>query len=202
MAITFPITLYSGVTPRRVRIKKKSTVGVSKSPFTGEQQIYVHQGETWEMSVDYPPLERADAEELIGSLLQLNGREGTFQMGDPVGATPRGTWNGGSPVLSGAHALGVKTLTIRGVDGLTWKSGDWLQIGTYLHKVTLSGQQSGSPSVGTVEIWPRTRAAYSDGQALVVASAKGLWRLSSNDQAWDIETAQLYGISFECEEAL
>lgn len=189
-----------------MRIGHRSVVGVAESPFTLSQQVYAHPGEVWSAELDFPPLERAEAEDLIGMLLALNGMEGTFLMGDPLGKTARGTWSGSSPVVSGAHAAGLKTIGIRNVDGKTWKRGDWLQFGsgstTHLHKIVQDGSQVGSPSLASIEIWPRTRTTLADGDAITIASPRGLWRLASNVGGWDLIDAMEYGVRLSAIEAL
>lgn len=208
MAISFPLSLPTTKQLARIVIRRGARVAQSESIFTKSRQVYAHQGEWWEMDCYLPPMKRADAEPWVAFLVSLNGLEGSFLAGDPTGATPRGTWSGGSPILLGAHAAGVKTLSIAGVEGLTWKAGDWLQIGTgsssRLHKAVQDGSQTGgSPTVaGTLEIWPRTRSAYVNGQAFVVSSAKGVWRLRDDVQDWSIERAKNYGIQFSAVEDL
>lgn len=208
MALSYPLTMPSTPQFRSVTFRARSVVGRSVSPFTLEQQVYAHSGEGWEADFDLPRMTRAQAEAWIAWLTGLNGFEGTFLVGDPLGTAPQGTWSSGAPVLDGAHAAGVKTLSILGCEGLTWTAGDWVQIGAgasaHLHKVVESGSQSAdSPTAaGTVEIWPRTRSAYADGQPITVSSAKGLWRLASNTRQWSLEEAQLYGVAFSAVEAL
>lgn len=204
MTISFPVSLPSTKTAARISFDAVSQVGVSQSPFTGVQQVYAHQGEWFEAMIELPPMMRADAEQWVAFLLSLNGREGTFLLGDPANTVPRGSW--ASPLISGAHAAGVKTLVIKSVDGLTWKRGDWLQLGSgstsRLHKVVQDGSQVGSPSTGTVEIWPRTRAALADGDAITLSSPKGLFRLKENRRSWSIGEGSFYGASFSAMEAL
>lgn len=206
MTISYPISLPSARGPSRIIIRANSIVGVSQSPFTGEQEVYVHQGESWQAEVSLPPMHRADAEEWIGAfLLALNGREGTFLMGDPVNTTPRGSWLGASPLVNGASQSG-KTLAIDGLAaGATGKAGDWLQLGTgsstHLHKLTAPFTANGSGQA-TLDIWPRLRAAPADNAAVTIASPKGLWRLTSNVREWSIDIAQIYGLNFSCVEAL
>lgn len=207
MSISYPVSLPSSPAPRSIRFKSKSTVGMQRSPFSGVQTTYVHAGEWFEAEVSMPPMIRADAEAWIGFLLSLNGQQGTFLMGDPVGATPRGTWVSGSPdaKIAAAYAAGVKTITLRDMlVGATGKAGDWIQLGTgvdsHLHKLTQDYTASGSTV--TLEIWPRTRAALSAGDAFVVNSALGAWRLASNESEWSIEEAQIYGITFSAVEAI
>lgn len=206
MTITYPLSLPS-VQFARVRYGAQSAVGVTESPFTFAQQGQSHQGQAWKgWEVTYPPLERADAEDVVGFLLALNGREGTFLMGPAVGRTARGTW-AGSPVVNGAGQSG-NTLAIRGLtDGATGKAGDWLQLGSgasaRLHKLTQAFTASGSPTGQvTLDLWPRLRAAPADGATVTVSNPLGLWRLDAPQVSWDVGEAQIYGVSFTCSEAL
>lgn len=206
MTISFPLALPSVQGFMRMTIRARSTAGVSVSPFTGEQQVYVHQGEVWEADFELPPMVRADAEEWIGGfLLALNGREGTFLAGDPLGTLARGTWAGQSPLVNGASQTG-KTLAVDTLTAAsTAKPGDWLQLGsagtTRLHKVTALGTANGSGQV-TLDIWPRLRSSPADNAAVTIASAKGIWRLASNTREWSLERAQKYGLAFSAVEAL
>lgn len=208
MALTSPLTPPSSPVFRRVTIRARSAVGVSISPFTFSQQVQAHNGGMWMAEVDLPPMNRAAAEDWIGFLLGLNGREHSFLMAaDPVGRLPRGTWSGASPVVNGAHAANARTLQVRGLaEGTSWKRGDWLQLGSgttpRLHKVTQDGSILGSPTAGYIELWPYLRGALVDGDAITIASPVGRWRLASNDRSWDLDLAEVYGIQFSCVEDL
>lgn len=208
MTISFPVALPTTKTARQVRFTARSVVGMGRSPFSGSQQVYAHAGTWWEAAVELPPMERADAEEWIAFLLKLNGREGTFTMGDPANPSPRGTWSSGSPkVYGGVSVAGGRTLAIYGLtDGLTIKAGDWLQLGSgstsHLHKAVADATIGSSPSGATLDLWPYLRATPVHDDAIVVSSAKGLWRLASNQRDWSVEIAQVYGLSFSCIEAL
>lgn len=207
MAISYPLAL-PAITRgfMRVVFRQLSSVGVSSSPFSKEQQVYVHQGECWGADAVYAPLKvRADAEDVIGWLAALNGQEGTLLLGDPVYTTVRGTWSGGTPLVNGASQTG-KTLAIDGVGAsATVKRGDKFQLGsgasTRLHMVTADGTANGSGQI-TLDIWPRLRASPGDNDPLTISSPKGLFRLASNVRDWSVELAQVYGISFSCVEAL
>ena len=139
-------------------------------------------------------------------ILALNGREGTFTMGDPVNVAPRGTW-AGSPKVVGPLAVGVKSIPMDGFSAsATVKAGDWFQTGsgasTHLHKIVQDATADGS-GLATLEIWPRTRAALVDNATFTTASPKGLWRLVDNGRNWSIGLAQLYsGLRLSCIEAL
>lgn len=205
MAITYPLSLPAGGFAR-IRLAASSVVGESASPFTQEQQVYVHQGQWWEAEVSLPPVPRDKAEDWIAFLLALNGKQGTFLMGDPAGSVPRGVATG-APVVDGAAQSG-QTLATRGwtvsVTNIM-KAGDWLQLGsgasTRLHKLLAAGNSDGTGKV-SVDIWPRLRAAPADGATITVVGARGLWRLSSNRRDWDISDAVKFGITFACREAL
>ncbi|TAK45266.1 MAG: hypothetical protein EPO27_10630 [Betaproteobacteria bacterium] len=170
--------------------------GVSSSPFTGEQQVYMHPGEWWMIELRLGAMNRADAEEWLGALLGLNGPEGTFLAGDPLGAAPRGTWTG-SPLVNGASQTG-KTLAIDGMAaGATGKRGDWFQLGsgssTRLHKLTADFTANGSGEA-TIDFWPRLRASPANNDPLTIANALGIWRLATRGVPWTLRDVQIGGI--------
>lgn len=198
MALSYPLDLPSVLGFAEFEITANAMVGESASPFTGGQQTYVWSGDFWQASMRLPDdMSRANAEEWIGWLVSLNGREGSFLAGDPLGATPRGTW-AGSPAVKGAHAAGVKTVSMDGFSvGATGKRGDWLQAGSgssaRLYKVVKDFTADGSGEA-TVEIWPRTRAALADNATFTTTAAKGLWKLAINGVPWTIRDVRIGGI--------
>ena len=206
MAITYPISLPSAFAAARITLRQCNTVGESVSPFSAEQQIYVHQGQWWEAEITLPRMSRDNAEDVGAALLSLRGKEGSFLMGDPSAATPRGS-AGGTPLVDGAGQTGL-TLAVKGLPLSTanWlKAGDYIQLGSgstsRLHKVLAAVTSSGAGKA-TLDIWPRLRSSPADGAAVVVSGAKGLWMLSSNKLEWDIEPAMIYGFSIACRERL
>jgi len=206
VTISYPLSLPSTGFAPGTGIRARAGAAVSESPFTGEQQVYVHQLEVWSAQLVLPPMSRADAEGWIGFLLSLNGREGTFLFGDPRNTTPTGTWAGSSPLVKGGSQTG-KSLSIDGLSaGATIKAGDWLQLGSgnsaRLHKVTQDATANGAGEV-TLDIWPRLRSSPADNAPLTIASAQGVFRLASNELGWDFQPAQMYdGYSFAAVEAL
>ena len=208
MAISYPVSLPSDLVFNEMRVTPNSAVAMSQSPFTGAQQTYVYPAEFWvaEFSItDYLTRERANS--CIGFLLSLNGRQGTFLAGDPLGTTPLGTW-AGSPKVSGAHAIGVKTIAM---DGFTAgqtaivKAGDWFQTGsgatTHLHQVVKDANSDGGGLV-TLEIWPSIRAALADNDTFTTSSPKGIWRLSVNGVPWSLRDGRVSDIIIPVVEAL
>lgn len=206
MAITFPLALPTVTGLAQIRLGIKFAVTSSTSPWSGTEQIYENQGDIWMADIALPPMRREDGEVWASFLLSLNGRLGTFLMGDPMGATARGAATG-IPLVKGAAQTG-KTLVTDGwtpdITGIL-KAGDYIQLGTgsssHLHKVV---QDANSDSGGnaTLEIQPRLRAVPSDNDPLVVSACKGLWRLTTNFTPWDIQRIVFYSMSFSAREAI
>lgn len=206
MAISYPLALPGMFRVARITLRANNTVGESASPFSAEQQLYVHAGQWWEAEIQLPKLARDDAEDFAAWLFSLRGKEGSFLMGDPSAATPRGS-AGGTPLVDGAGQTGL-TLAVKGgpLSTTNWlKAGDYIQLGsgasTRLHKVLVAANTDGAGKA-TLDIWPRLRSSPADGAAIVVSSAKGLWMLASNAAEYDIEPAMQYGFSFACRERL
>lgn len=205
MAYTYPLT-FPNIGIKSVNIRAQSVVGVSTSPFTGQQQVYKHQGQWWEMEVTMPPMKRDEAEQVAAFLLKMNGRYGTFLLGDKANTAPRGVGTG-TPLVNGASQTGDALLT----DGWTTstagilKAGDWIQLGsgatTRLYKV-LDDVDSDESGNAYLNIWPKLRQAPDDDDPIVVNSPVGQWRLSANETNFSIDEASIYGITFACIESL
>ena len=206
MSISYPLTLpVATMGYAEFQIGPRSAVGVSKSPFTGEAQVYAHAGMWWEAVLTLPQMTRAQAEVWLAILVSLNGREGTFLAGDPLGATARGAL-GGTPLVNGGSQTG-RTLAIDGAsNSITgWaKAGDWMQLGTgsstHLHKIVADANSNGSGQV-SLEIWPALRSSPADNATVTMASTVGIWRLKDSF-SWTLRDIQVGGISIDCEEAL
>lgn len=205
MAITYPLSLPTITGIANIVITARNSVAVATSPFTLTTQVMQHQGSRWEASVTLPPMKRASAEEWIAFLISLNGAYGTFLLGDPMGATARGSAStaAGTPLVNGGSQTG-STLNIDGAPNNATgylKAGDYIQVGTNLYKVLADANSNGSGQV-SIDIWPRLRSSPADNAAVVVAGAKGLFRLSSSDASFSIDNASVYGINFSAVEAL
>lgn len=205
MAITYPVT-FPAIGIRSMNIRARTVVGINTSPFTGQQQVYKHQGEWWEAEVTLPPMKRADAEQVAAFLLKMKGQYGTFLLGDPANTSPRGVGTG-TPLVYGASQTGSSLITdgwTAGTNGIL-KAGDWIQLGsgatTTLHKV-LDDVDSDASGIATLEIFPSLRYSPADNAQVSKSSPKGLWRLASNETNWNIDEASIYGITFACVEAL
>lgn len=206
MAISYPLTLPSHTGRRSMELRATNAVTVERSPFTYASQTQASAGQMWQADVTLPPMKRADAEAWVAWLVSLRGSFGTFLMGDPIGATPRGA-GGGTPLVNGAGQTGEDL----NIDGCTanvtgWlKAGDFIQLGSAgsatLHKVLADADTNGSGET-TLTLWPHVRTAPADNAAVTVSNTVGRWRLASNETAWSVNEAAIYGISFSAMEAV
>lgn len=206
MAISFPLSLPTVGGMTGATITMLDAVGIGESPYTFSQEVFEHAGKRWAMRVQLARMLRADAEQWVAWLASLRGRRGTFLMGDPLGVTARGVATG-TPLVKGASQTGGTLLT----DGWTisttgiLKAGDWIQLGTgatsRLHKVLQDANSDGSGNA-TLELWPGPRTAPADNEAIVVSATKGLWRLAENARSYDLASAAIMGLGFDCVEAL
>ena len=206
MAISYPLSMPTNTRIRSIELRAVNAVAYSRSPFTFAGQAFAYAGQMWQADVTLPPMKRADAEQWVAWLVSLRGSLGTFLLGDPLGCVARGVATG-TPLIKGGSQIGG-TINIDGAtSGVTgWlKAGDYVQIGSggtaRLHKVLQDANSDGSGNV-TLELWPHVRTAPADNAAVTVSSAKGLFRLASNEQAWSINEASIYGITFSAMEAV
>lgn len=203
MAISYPILLPLWPAPRSFQQTETSFAAMTSSPWTGSQQVQLNQGQIWGFSVEYPPMNDAQARAWSGVLAQLNGRYGTFLFGDPKWKSPLGSW-AGAPVVDGPGQAG-QTLAMRGFDvGATGKAGDYFQHGAdadaRLYKVTQDFTADGAGEA-QVEIWPRLRISPQDGDALTLVSPRGVFRLVSPTVSRSWEPFR-HGLAFDMIEAL
>lgn len=200
MAITYPLAMPTNKRIRSIELRATNAVAYARSPFTFGGQAFAYSGQMWQADVTLPSMRRADAEQWIAWLIALRGSLGTFLLGDPLGCTARGTPTG-TPLVAGAGQTGG-TLNIDGATSSVtgWlKAGDYIQLGTgasaRLHKVLQDANSNGSGEV-SLDLWPHIRTAPADNGAVIVSNAKGLFRLSSNEQSWSINEASIYGLTF------
>lgn len=203
MAITFPAPLPNTTDIETAALAMQSVVAVSKSPFTGVEQIQKHQGQWFTAKIQLSPMNRPDAEVWLAFLASLNGRENTFLLGDSLGATARGTV-AGTPLVNGASQTG-NSLTTNGWDvGATILAGDYIQLGSgstaELYKV-LEDETADGSGEATLDIWPDLRSTPGDTDAIVVSNTVGVFRLDGNITQWTERTV-LYNIAFGATEAL
>lgn len=204
MAITYPLSTPDDIGLAQINLRAANVTAVAESPFTLSQQIHAHSGQRWEASVSITPALRQYSESWVAFLLSLKGRVGTFYLGDPAGATPRGAAKDYSDtlILGSQTVVGNDQIVISGATTATgyFLPGDYIQVGNQLFKILTSADSSAS-SV-TVDVWPDIRVATAVGTSVVYTDAKGLFRLASGVSEWSISNANLYGISFEAVEVV
>lgn len=210
MSITYPLTFPTTFNPQRARFLPQASVAVSESPFTFSQQVQAASGERWKADIVMPQgMDRAAAEPYIAFFLSLNGRSGTFLMGDPNGATPRGSaaQTPGTPLVVGGSQTGNEL----DVDGMPANvtgyllAGDYIQLGTgenaHLHKL-LQQVDTDTAGAATFVLWPSLRESPDDNDPVIVSNCKGLFRLSSNEMPYEITPPYWYSIAFSAVEAI
>lgn len=229
MTITFPIHHPAAPGFNSFTFRRVPVVAVSRSPYTGQQKTYVHPGQWWEADVGLPDMTRAQAGAWRGFFGKLNGQEGTFLLGDPTAALPRGAASAailldqsGDPLLDqngdyiesaalavdGVHAARSLTLALKGaaagVSG--WLlAGDYIQIGSgassRLHLNLIDADTDGSGKT-TLTLWPRLRAALSGDESAHVCNCRGVFRLAENATGDDARPFPFFSMNFKVIEAL
>lgn len=201
MTISYPLTLPTTHT-ERLNYRSFSAVGVSVNPFTYQTQIQRFSGQALMWDVTVPNLSQDDAEAWRAFFLKLNGREGTFLLGDPIRKTPRGIATG-TPLVKGANQTG-QTLVMDGfsnsVTGIL-KQGDWIQI-AYRHYYVLDDVNSDGSGNVTVDIFPRLRESPADNAAVITSNTVGTYRLGGNETIASANTDKNFNVSFLAVEAL
>jgi hypothetical protein len=203
MAISYPISLPATPGFIRSRLLMRAVAAVSASPFTGEQQVYQHQGQWWEGEATLPPMLRAAAEPWLAAFASLMGRRGTLLFGDPDGKTWIGT-GPGAPLVNGASQTGNSLITDGWTASMTIKAGNYIQLGSgssqRLYKILKDVVADGAGNA-TLDIFPRLRESPADNAAITTSNCKGVFRLTSEFE-WTADEMSRYAISFSLIEAI
>ena len=194
MAISYPLNTPTTIGVESIELRAVNAVATSQSPFTYKQQIVSHTGQRWEASVTIPSVRKDKAAEWKAMLVALKGTSGTFLLGDPDYASPRGTVSS----CSVTGSAGDETVDVTMTGSLL--AGDYIQLGggsgAKLHQVLVD--QTGN---GELEIWPALRVACTS-ETAITSSPKGVFRLNQSIASWSINNANAYGISFDAIEAI
>jgi hypothetical protein len=185
MAISYPLTPPAALKASSLSITGASAISRNISPFTLQIQQYNWSGQGWLGTVNCQPMVASDAEQVIGFL--LSAQRGTFYFQDFANTAPRGSITGTLTVASAT--ANSSTLGISGATG-TFAVGDWLQISTSLYKVIQINSSS------SLDVFPVLRSSYSAGTSITTTNAKGVFRLADTHTQYTIDTAKIYGLSF------
>ncbi|MEI4485594.1 hypothetical protein V8J36_05285 [Frigidibacter sp. MR17.14] len=194
MSITYPLEMPDLRSLASITIRSVNVVALSSSQFTLAHQVHAWPGQRWEADIELPRLTRVDAQQWAAWMTSLRGMVGTFLLGDPA-IIKRGTAT--SAVVSGVSGTGELSVAMSG----SLLAGDHIQIGAgagaRLHQVL--ADQGGD---GTLQVWPYLRRTV-EGEALILTSPKGVFRLSSNLVEWTMRPANLSaGRSFSAMEVI
>lgn len=208
MTISYPLAMPTVTNIRSIDLTATNAVSYSRSPFTFAGQAQEFTGKMWQATVTLPAMKRAAAEEWIAFLLSLKGQVGTFNMGDPVAATPRGSARDADFILVNGALTNGSAIALDNCPASQTgylKAGDYLQTGTgptqQLFKVLANADTNGSGET-TVDVWPNVRTTIADNAAVTVQSTKGIFRLSSNETNWSVNEVAVYGMTFAAIEAV
>lgn len=199
---SFPLSLPATPAFRQSRFSLERRAAVNTSPFTGQQQAHEYSYALWKATLTLPPMKRATAAAWTVFFTQCHGRRGTFLLGDPDATTPRGGISG-SPTLGSAFTVGGYDLTIATAlssGANAFKAGDYISIDNYLYMIVADCAADGSGNVSAA-VEPAAKTTHSSGSPVVYSSAKGIFRMDSNDLGWDTDFVSKYGFTFSCTEA-
>jgi hypothetical protein len=202
---SYPLSLPTVPGVKKVKWTMDNAVAISESPFSFEQQAYQWQGQRWKGVVTMPTMNRQQAEVWLAVMAQLNGRAGSFLLGDPDAKKPRGDGRG-TPIVSGAGQTGNTLATTGwaiGINGIL-KAGDYFQIGSgstaRMHKLLFDTNSDGAGNA-TLTFWPTLRYSPALGTPITVNSAMSQFRLDAAF-GWDANEVSAYEIMFSVTEFL
>lgn len=197
MSISYPLTMPANPGFVSAEFTPISFVGSSRSPSTGEQDIYVWPGQWSEFLLNLPPMTESDAAIWAAFFLKCRGISGTFYFTPPNRVRSAGTIAGSVTVGAGAVA-GNTVLPISGGSG-SFAVGDWIQVAlgasAKLHRIM-------QVNAGSLDVFPVLRSAYSNGTAITYVNPVGVFRLG--DQVSELYDEEIIcnGIEFKIKEAL
>lgn len=207
MAITYPLQLPSQGFVEFVW-EPDSAVGIQTAIFTLTETIYVWDGQARVCTVVIPPIHSmAVAKQWFSWLLQLNTREGTFYLQDPVGHRSRGAvvdLSGYTARVNGAtqddNLLVTDGWPVSVTDLLL--PGDWVSIQDRLHLVMDAASSDGSGNA-TLNVWPFPRRNLADNAIISVgAAAKGVFQIVDHTGlSFDVHKI-MDGFSFSAREVI
>lgn len=208
MAITYPIELPTEAKVSALGFQPEAVVAAVRSPFTFSEEVQVWDGQAWQVTITLAPRRgRVLGAPITAFLLKLNGMEGSFLFGDPLGQVPRGIATG-TPLVDGAQSARARVLLTKGWSVSTTnilRAGDYIQLGSgataRLHMV-LNNVNSDNTGKASLDLWPALRVAVSNNAALTVTGCKGVFRLADNAMPWNLARRNQYSISFQAREVI
>lgn len=206
MTISYPLTFPIQRTAN-FSFAMTPTVAVTKSVFTGTQQVYDWGNTPWSAAFDAIARGRAEWSALAAFVAKMRGQFGTVLIGPRHAVRPAGTCNTtGVTVGTGGAAALARALPLAGLGASkTLLAGDFIQLGSgstaRLHMVTEDATANGSGNA-TVSIEPPLRAAYLAGAAVTLIEPKVVMRSDVNLATIGPPNGGTISVSFSFSEAL
>lgn len=204
MAITFPRTWPTGITPSKCTFGPVAFVSESMSQFSGESQVQEWSGALWRADFAFPRLRRSVGAAFLAFITSLRGKRGTFLIPMFGHTTARGS-RLGTPLVDGASQAGA-TLASKGwtpSESGVLLAGDFINLGsgssTRLHQV-LADVNADAAGKASIEIWPDLRESPSDAAAIATSGLVCHMALTENYNPWDMEPADLHLVQFSARE--
>lgn len=189
-----------------VELKSNSPTIVSegRNLVTLARSIPTHR---WEMTLKSVNLTILDSRAVSAWVNSLGGRNGTFTAVIPEVSAPKGVATG-SPLVSGAHAIGVGTVNLTGFTANIvgqLRAGDMVKFANHskVYQVTADANSSAAGAV-TLSIYPKLMKAVPTATALTMNNVPFLLRLDNDIQEYKL-SAQNSGyvrLELDCIEVL
>ena len=181
---------------------RNSTFGLEEntetfmSPISKTIQTLARTGARWYLTINYVPLKRSDAQEVIAFLSKLRGRVNSFNGFDPIATSPLGDASGSTLLVNGASQTGT-SLVCDGAEASTTvlKAGDYFEVGEELKMVTDDATSDGSGNI-TINFSPSLRTSPSDDASILLTNPKCVMKLVDDNVTWSQNTDGTYNISF------
>ena len=205
MAVTYPLALPAFRVVNSFRFGLARAAAVSRSPFTGAEQVYEWPAAAWSAGFDVMAKTPAEWAQLDGFIAALRGRVGTVLIGPRHVPRPTGTANT-SGVLAGAASAGARALSLSGLGNTrTLAAGDFLHLGSgataRLYCVS-EPATSNSGGAATVSIEPPLRVALAGGSAVTLTRPMTVMRSVANEITVDLQPLGLRLASLAFVEAI
>lgn len=179
---------------------------VTRSPFTGKQQIHDFGEAYWESSVQLPLMNRLQASPWIAFLSKMKGARNGFLLGDPDARTPLGSVTENITAANDATytgAVGSSQIRMAGFTpnvGDVFKAGDYIQTGAgataNLYMIT-DDVDSDEAGIAVANIEPSIRTQVVNSSIITYNNASCVMRFTEEDVSWDVDHRGLYTIGFD-----
>ena len=183
---------------------KSRWFNVRSQSITGRTQGRHLGGQRFEFSAKYPPLTRAQHDEVDAFIELQKGGVESFTIVLPVISSASGSPSG-SVTVTGVHAIVDKTITVGGLTG-TLTTGDVVVFAghTKVYKITahLDGTAASPQGAGTLNIQPPLIAALADAEAVTYDDVPFTVRQQGDIQEFSIAPGVFYSREVDFIEAV